>query len=44
MIQILTAKVSGAVATFVTPAYIKPNAPTDDSLIALGNHPCDIYL
>ena len=43
-IQILTAKNTGAVAIYVTAVYMKPNAPVNDSLIALENHLSDIYL
>ena len=43
-IQILRTKNSGAVAMFLTSVYMKPNAPGNDSLIALENHLSDIYL
>ena len=43
-IKILTTKNSGAVAIYVTAVYMKPNAPINDSLIALENHLSDIYL
>ena len=42
--QILTAKNSGAVAIYITAVDMKPNAPVNDSLIALENHLGDIYL
>ena len=43
-IQISTAKNSGAVAIYVTAVYMKPDAPVNDSLIALENHLSHIYL
>ena len=43
-IQILTAKNSGPIAIYITAVYMKPNVPENDSLIALGSHPSDIYL
>ena len=43
-IQILTAKNSGVIAIYITAVYMKPNAPVNDSMIALENHLSDIFL